>query len=448
MIKIIYLSDKQKNNHIGSNTNEYNNQLPKIELSRSFLKYYLINSREVIIKFGHWSQAFYVNKSNDLSDNEIGIPSNILPFSIPDELVYDFKVDGNIIHIGPFIAYIAKNKFKQLSPNLLEKNKNRFKLEEAQGRLIMICASDSIDPVNKTITGYYYQPTKGKWAKEVFPFPDSIFKKIQIPDEIETSLENVIGGKLFNTNPFNKFQLWEACSTNEKVKLFLPETRLYKTFHDLEEMLEKFETVYMKPIKGRQGKGIIVVKKENNEFHIINIEKEKMVYQTIYEVNRYMQKKLKMNYIIQQGVSTIYNNKKFDFRLYFQKNREKKWVCQGVIGRVAQENSIITNLKHVVHLTEGGKMLKIIFKIGEEEASEILKRTIEVSRELCEHIDQKLGHFGDVALDVIIDHNFKPWILEVNHLYGKKSLKILEDNEVINKLDATPLEYAISLAGF
>ncbi|KKI92663.1 hypothetical protein WQ54_08625 [Bacillus sp. SA1-12] len=446
MIKIIYLTDKKNNTRLGSI--ELQSRLPKILLSRSFLKHYLIRSREVIIKFGYWSQTFSVKKSNDLSENEIGLTRGTIPFTIPDELVYDIKVDGNVIHIGPFIAYIAKNKFKQLTPNLLEKCKNRFKLDEAKVPFLIICSSESINPANKTITGYYYQPKTGKWKKEDFPFPDSIFKKLRIPEEIELSLENVIGGKLFNTNPFNKFQLWEACSADEKVKMFLPETKLYKTSNDLEEMLKKFDTVYMKPVKGQQGKGIFVVKKEGNGFLIINRSKEKRFYRTVNEADKYLHRIIKVDYIIQQGVSTIYNNKKFDFRLYLQKNRQKEWICQGVIGRVAQENSIITNLKHVAHLTDGQKMLKIIFKLGDEEAEEIMNRTIEVSRQICEVLDQKLGHFGDVALDVIIDHDFNPWILEVNNLYGKKSLKILEDNEVISKLDATPLEYAISLAGF
>jgi hypothetical protein len=177
--------------------------------------------------------------------------------------------------------------------------------------------------------------------------------------------------------------------------------------------------------------------------------KEKKRFKSIEQVNELIEKMVPTaKYIIQQGVPTVYKNKQFDFRLYFQKNKQMEWVCQGIIGRVAQEESIVTNLKHIAHLTTGDKTIKIVFKVGDIEAKAIMNQTVEVCKELCKLLDQRLGHFGDVALDVIIDHTFKPWILEVNNLYGKKSLYHLQEYEVINKLNITTMEYATFLAGF
>lgn len=445
MIKVVYKA-------IGKiNTQEEKIKLPKIQLSNAFLKYYQIHSSEVTLKFGQWTRRFIVNINNKLSDKEIGLPRDTLPFPIPEKMFFDIRVNLDVIHIGPFVAFIAMNKLQHISMSTLEIYKNRFKLHEDSGKFILICASDSIDTSNQTISGYYYHSKgikKKRWVNAVFPYPDSVFKKIRIPEDINRSLRNVIGNKLFNTNFFNKYELWEACK-DENVKQYLPETRLYQSFSDLVEMLSKHETLYMKPIKGLKGIGIFVIRKEDNGILLINNRKEKVLFHTIHQLNLFLDKLLlKKEYLIQQGVPTIYKNKQFDFRLYFQKNYQQDWVCQGIIGRVAQEESIVTNLNHLAHITTGEKTIRIIYKIKDLEAKKVMNDTITACKSLCEILDEKLGHFGDVAIDVIIDHDFRPWILEVNNLYGKKSLHLLQENALLDTIHLTPLEYASSLAGF
>ncbi|WP_175638925.1 YheC/YheD family endospore coat-associated protein [Metabacillus schmidteae] len=449
MIKIVYNANEKINTRFNKDK-EGKLELPKIQLSKSFLRKHQINTKHVFIKFGNWSQRFMIMTNNHLSLNEIGLSKNLLPYKIPESMHLNIKVNMNVIHIGPYIACIVKDKFQQITKNTLEIYKNRFKLDEDYGRFILICSSDSIDINNQLIKGYYYGTNKIKnsWIIDEFPYPDSFFKKIRIPQEKEISLKDATGNKLFNTNFFNKFELWEAC-LDEQVNQFLPETKFYKSFNDLVQMIPKYETIYMKPIKGLKGIGIFVLKKEKDGILLLNNNKEKKMFHSIHKLGQYLdQILLNKAYIIQQGVPTVYKNKQFDFRLYFQKNTQLEWVCQGIIGRVAQEDSIVTNLQHLAHITSGEKTIKIVYKMRDSEAKKVMKDAVTACMKVCETIDKRLGHFGDVAIDVIIDHHFKPWILEVNNLYGKKSLHLLQENELLNTIHITPIEYASVLAGF
>lgn len=449
MIKVRYTFSNVQGK---TKSNSSEGELPTIHLSKDFLQAYGIHSNVITIKFGNWLQEFTIKQNNRLTKNEMGFVKNNRSKLIPENVGFDIKVEDNVIHIGPFIAFIVKKKIDQLSLKTLEHYKKLYKLYEKSARFVLICSSDQIDIINKKITGYYFTSeteSKGKWVKGVFPYPDSIFKKTRIPKEKELDLRKETGEKLFNTGFLSKLDFWKACSKDVEVKKYLPETKRFRTLEDLDDMLTKFQTVYLKPAKGMQGNGIFVIQEEHDGIYLINNKKDRKKYTSLEDMMDALEQLLpKQVYILQQGVPTIYKNKKFDFRLYFQKNYKKEWICQGSVGRVAQEGSIITNLKQVEHIASGEKTIQIIFKVDEKKAKRIMNETIEACKAVCETIDQELGHFGDIALDLIIDNNYEPWVLEVNTLYGKKSLNITKDVELKTKLYITPFEYAAALAGF
>ncbi|MFD1735431.1 YheC/YheD family protein [Bacillus salitolerans] len=424
-----------------------------IYLSNKFLQTHNINSDTILLKFGSWSKLFTIIKQNSLPQHTISLPERSIPFSIPSTLDLEVKLKGNTLHLGPVIGFIAKKNKKSLNMRALESYENRFEHYNKIKGLLFICSSDSIDTANQTIQGYYYNPegktVNTRWRKGTFPYPDSMFKKIRIPTKLERDLRIKLGNKLFNTNFFNKLQFWEICESTERIKHFVPQTNQYKQKRDLQDMLSMFDRVYLKPIRGKKGEGIYMINKEANFVTITNYLKEKQTFRTLYELETYLEKHIRYeDYILQQGIPTIYKNKHVDFRLYMQKNMDGTWVCQGSVGRVAQEESIVTNLKQIAHMSTGEKAIRIVFQVDSEIAKQIMNNAIIACREVCNVLDQKLGHFGDVAIDLIIDNDYKPWILEVNNLYGVKSLEILKDWETLSVLRSNPFFYAKGLGGF
>ncbi|WP_239454316.1 YheC/YheD family protein [Bacillus suaedaesalsae] len=443
-MKIIY-----KNNRIEGRKSE----LPIIELSSSFMKKNIINEGTINVKFGNWLGTFTLKKNEQLTENVIALEKKSLPFDIPAHLPYEMNYKGNTLHIGPIIAFIAVKKTRNLTHKLLEQNKDRFEDYKEIGGLLFVCSGDAIDFSKETIEGYYYNPNATdaltRWKKGTFPFPDSIFKKLTLPMEKERELQKKLENKVFNTNRFSKLDLWRAFSSNNNLRNYLPYTIEYESIGALSRMVQNFETVYVKPVIGLKGIGIFMIKYEEDYFSITNHEKEKKYFKSISEVDLYLTTIIgNERYLIQQGIPTIHKNKHVDFRLYFQKDKYHRWVCQGTLGRVGQEGSVITNLQQIAHLADGLKAIKIVFHESEEEAKRILYETINVCIHLCQALQGKLGHYGDIALDVIIDQHQKPWILEVNNGYGTKSLRALNDMDLLKRLKTTPFQYAKSLAGF
>ncbi|KAA0546578.1 hypothetical protein FZW96_15160 [Bacillus sp. BGMRC 2118] len=444
MINIMYTNTEIK---------ERQSRLPLMEISSRFMRNNRIKDTKVNVKIGTWVRTFEIQKNEELTEKTITIQKGSLPFEIPTDLLYEMKYEHNTLHIGPVIAFIAVKKNKNLTLKVLEKNKNRFEDYSEIGGLLFVCAGEAVDFSKDTIEGYYYNPIATdavtRWKKGEFPFPDSIFKKLTLPLEKESRLQAILGNKVFNTNRFSKLDLWRAFSTSPKLNKYLPYTSRYDSKEDLQWMLQDFETVYIKPVSGSKGIGIFMIMKEGNTIIVNNYKKEKQSFHSLSEVDQYLRSMIKGNaYLIQQGIPTTYKNKHVDFRFYFQKDYSHRWICQGSIGRVGQEGSIITNLQQIAHLTEGLRAIKIVFHVKENEAKRILNEAIEVCMKLCEELHGKLGHYGDIALDVIIDQHYKPWILEVNNGYGTKSLEAIQNTDLLKRLKTTPFQYAKSLAGF
>ena len=445
MIRIKFLS----NNHLTTTVG-----LPIVHLSTKFINEHHIETNEVFIKMGKWQKAFQVQENKKLNVQEIMLSKEEFSYNIPEDLPFEARVEGNSILLGPVIAFIAKKKNSSLTLKTLNNFLLRLNKYNEIGGLIYICSAEGVDVTNQTINGYAYNPNARTgtdcWIGGHFPFPDSIFKKIRLPNQLELSLQQVIGDNLFNTNFFNKLQFWQVCASNERIRGFIPLTKTYSSVATLNEMITRFDTVYVKPVSGMKGIGIFMIAKDKDESLIVaNHYNEKKRFNSVFNVKLYLDKEIgNQRYMIQQGIPTRYKNKNVDFRLYFQKDKSKKWICQGSLGRVAKEESIVTNLNHISHLSDGEKAIKIVFNVNKQTASTILHSTILICTEICEELDKRLGHYGDVALDVIIDETYKPWVLEVNNLYGVKSLDILQDKETLNKLRTTPLEYAKTLAGF
>ncbi|QGS69215.1 hypothetical protein CV093_15515 [Oceanobacillus sp. 143] len=119
------------------------------------------------------------------------------------------------------------------------------------------------------------------------------------------------------------------------------------------------------------------------------------------------------------------------------------------VGRFGKKKSIITNSKFLDFLMQGREALKELLAISEKEAMKLEVEMIQAAIATCKVIDQELGHYGDVAIDMIIDQDRNIWILEVNnHFYGYRKHLEVESKEANQRVRQTPFEYAKALCGF
>jgi hypothetical protein len=181
----------------------------------------------------------------------------------------------------------------------------------------------------------------------------------------------------------------------------------------LKRMIKTYSTVYIKPDKGRQGKGVIRVKKLNNSKSEISY-KQKTKRVSSKKVMKEIKKNihLRKKYLIQQGIKlATYHRRPFDVRLVLQKPLNR-WRLTLMTAKVApRRNSIVTNV------SKGAKdvnVVKVLHGVDQPlNVLEVLRELIDVSHQIVQVLD---SHFPlqIVGLDMGIDKKGKVWFIEAN----------------------------------
>lgn len=427
-----------------------NEEVDKIYFPINLQEMEVSSLEKIKFNFGLWEKELSVQFLDDLPENVIGLSGNLKnEVFIPDDLSYEINTTADSLSLGPVILYVvSKGLIKRL--NYVKK---RLKKVLPFNGLIIVSSPSGINAENNTINGYYLQ-TKSKkkksWKQGVFPYPGAVFKRNNLPPKINKHLYKMTGGRVFNSDFFNKWGMWKMLSPNQSVRNHIPHTIELKSLAKIHDMLDIYPSIYLKPKSGSQGKGIIEIKHQDNLFQITDSKNRvsQVTGRSIGShpvIKRVLKRKKK--YMIQQGVPVQHDSRNVDFRIYMQKDETKQWKCTGLIGRFAKPGSITTNLHHIDYILPGKKALEKFFSQDQQDLELIEQKIVNVCIEACQTLDQH-GCYGDLAIDFILNKDSHVWILEVNKRYGYKSFPIIKDLALYGKIIRNPFLYASALAGF
>ncbi|WP_424769050.1 YheC/YheD family protein [Paenibacillus sp. sgz302251] len=221
-----------------------------------------------------------------------------------------------------------------------------------------------------------------------------------------------MGMVVFNEhNVVSKLEIHHILSKSNEMQQHLPETDVV-TYRSVKHLLEQNTSLFLKPSTTSIGNGIIRIRKINKstfaEINVLGHTKRKKV--NIDQIIN-MVRRQKRDYLVQRGVSLMtYQGNSVDFRVSVQKNGEGNWQCTGIVGRVAKKGAVVTNL----HC--GGKSLKAaeLFQKWGWNAAEIEKKVAELGLSIAQTLDKELPHIADLGLDIALDEQQYPWLIEVN----------------------------------
>jgi hypothetical protein len=201
------------------------------------------------------------------------------------------------------------------------------------------------------------------------------------------------------------------------VTRYVPKT-YWLHFSRLRRMLQTYSTVYIKPDKGRHGKGVIRVKKLNDSESEISYRQKSYRQKTkrvsskkvIQEIKKIIHPRKK--YIIQQGIKlATYHRRPFDVRLVLQKPLNR-WRLTLMSAKIApRRNSYVTN---VARGAKEKNVVKFLHQVDQPlNVLEVLRELIDVSHQIVQVLD---SHFPlqIVGLDMGIDRKGKVWFIEAN----------------------------------
>lgn len=233
----------------------------------------------------------------------------------------------------------------------------------------------------------------------------------------------------------SKLDKTKALLADAAVKGCVPQT-LALTAENLREMLDTHKMVYVKPNIGTYGNGVIRVEWRENA----NLP---FSYQHGLKVRRFasfdeLYRSLgsltnKRRYLVQRGIRLLtYKRVRFDIRVMVQLNPQGKWVSTGVIGRVADPRKIVTNVHN------GGTLVPVETLMGSYLSGSRLKSFVQELHSLgvksAKALQDRYPGLKEIGLDVAVDGQFRPWILEANTAPDPYIFQKLKDKSIYRKV--------------
>jgi glutathione synthase/RimK-type ligase-like ATP-grasp enzyme len=366
--------------------------------------------------------------------------------SLPKDWSPRISSSNGVLTLGPIIGILANRPFERQATYF----QHLCRLAKQKQMLVYIFGPKDIDWEQKMIKGTSMD------GDGLFPFPAVIYdrffydkhhKKAEL-DEIRVKLQSVYNIPFINSPSLfhltgDKWLSYQVLSKENKE--YLPDTRLLECPSDITDMLDRYGEIFLKPLSGALSKGVIrVVKKPTGIFWMSTshptFQQIAAVEELIVLISPFWPKS---PYIVQEGIQRKQiKEKHVEIRVYMQKNGKQKWVRTGTVSRLTREGVLVAETETNMRTSQ---VLKKLYDDPNEQRK-IRNELAEVARNVVETVEEQIGTFGELAVDLCIDQYNSIKILEINakpdNLFSE-----IKAYKLRNLAGLRLLNYAASLAG-
>lgn len=365
---------------------------------------------------------------------------------LPKEWNPKVTAENGVITLGPIIGILAARPF--------DRQKTYFqhlcRLANEKQMLVYIFEPHDIDWDQQVIKGTAIN------GDGLFPFPAVIYdrfflggeKKADI-DQVRAKLQSVYHVPFINSMTLfyltgNKWDCHQVLLKNHEE--ILPETRLLQNASDITEMLDRYGEIFLKPVGGALGTGVIRVIRRPTGIFLMDM-KQKFLRQltNMDELFTIVTPLLSKNtYLIQEGIRRKqFNGMNLEIRVYMQKSGQQKWFRTGMVTRLTSEDVLTEETETNLRIS---KVLKHLYA-DPAERHYILTQLAVISRNIVTTIENEVGPFGELAVDLCIDQYNAIKLLEINSKPDNLFAQI-RAYRLRNLAGIRLLNYAASLAGY
>lgn len=327
-----------------------------------------------------------------------------------------------------------------------------------QGAYVYFFTPGALGSSRMSVEGWVYNDG---WHRRRLPVPNVVNNRLttrkleNLPDvqQFMKQINTLYGSRVFNEKFLDKSEVFEALKKDAGLRRYLPESHSLQSFAMLRGMCSRYPVVFLKPVRGSLGKGIIRLSRIGSDSwqasHATLNGTRKQTFVNLNKAYESISAKMKsVRFLIQQGLSLIeIGGRPVDFRALTQKNADGEWTVTSIVSRTAGSDHFVSNL------ARGGTLSKTreaIIKsnlpaLYRGDASARLHRAaLDIAKGIDTHIP---AHFGELGIDLAIDTAGHIWLLEVNSKPSKNDNTPLAEGKIRPSVRMM-IQYARYLSGF
>lgn len=308
----------------------------------------------------------------------------------------------------------------------------------SQGAKMVLFEPRNIDWANRRIHVYVYAGKRvvREWSR----FPDVIYDRFFPrfyrggPNYTLTVRRLQQAGIPFiNSYLGGKLRVFEELSGDPELRKYLPETHPLSSPSAVSGMLERYGRVFVKPVNGTQGAGVVRIDKAGDRYTYVGrsgftrVGPHTVSKHALYEfISTLLAQR---PYLVQQPIALrTKNHSVMDIRVVVQKAAGPAWHMTGMAWRIGAPGAVTSNLHTGGHA---------------EPVEEPLRSQVsEAALKIAAGIDRKLGPFGELGLDFGVDVEGRIWFIEANGRLGRMIFSQINDRVGRSQSHVRPIQYA------
>ncbi|RNA66789.1 YheC/YheD family protein [Alteribacter keqinensis] len=361
-------------------------------------------------------------------------------------LPYRMLMNDQTLKLGPVTGILVRN-------DRFTRKRRKPDIYSRLGGLFAVITLELFSPEEGFTKGKVYH--NKKWVETMIPLPEVLFVRCAMSKKRRKTIlkeYNERGGLVFNSNVYNKLIVETKVGKTKGLESNIIQSVELKSKKDVLSELDRLGDIIVKPKNGKKGSGIFFVKKVDETYHVYDYRGLKRCNYSVFSKREFLTFLKTINfksgrYLAQEWVKFIKKNgRPFDLRVYVQKRDQDKWVCSGMMARVAGKKQKITNR------SKGGSFFmidKVFSGYPKSKKQELVKKVSDFCERFCYALDETFpnDHFADVGMDVGIDKNEKVRFMEVNFIAQYQTIRF-HDPELFNNLCWLPFIHATEYQGF
>lgn len=251
---------------------------------------------------------------------------------------------------------------------------------------------------------------------------------------------------LLNRRRLDKWEAHQALTACARLRSHLPETERAERAEQLQAMLDRHPRLYLKPVKGSVGRGIVQVTRGGpGRLQLRYVSEEAEELREVLATHRQLDRWLTRHpgrYLAQQGLDLqVWDGRPADLRALVQKDGQGRWTLTGMGVRLAARGRFTTNLH------TGGDCAPVEALIGHLGLPARFPEDLaQIALETAVAIDEAAGGVGELGLDFGLDREGRVWFIEQNGQPGRSIFERMGRSDLSEQAYRRPVEYALYLA--